>query len=126
MISEKDKNKLKHIILTSLYKKYDSTNSLENDDFDLAVYTLYGYDPHDIDIALKSLKADGFVDLQLNHINENVSKAILTQEGINFCQKQRERTFKNYLITNHLSIIDLFLSSIAIIISIIALYYSLY
>ncbi len=125
MISEKDKTKLKNSILNDVYKNYDRTTSPFFESISLAIYFNNTCDQHDIALALKSLKADGFIEVDFSS-DDNWSEHItITQKGIDYCLQNKGNKFIKYVKQNHLAIIDLFLTAIAIIVSIIALYYSL-
>lgn len=115
MISEKDKTKLKVSILNDIYKNYDRTNSLSLDSICLAVYFNDTCDKHDIALALKSLKADGFINVDFSLEDDWSEYITITQKGIDHCYQNKENKFIKYIKQNHLAII-------AIIISIVALF----
>lgn len=66
MMSDKAKNKLKEGILFGLYKIYDSTNEQNIDSLVLTPLFKHNYDEHDIALALRSLKADGFISAEFS------------------------------------------------------------
>lgn len=116
MISKREKSKLKNGILYGLYGIYEETNILTIDSIALAPCFKYNYDEHDISLALKSLKADGFIDVDFISEDEWSNIITITQKGIDYCYNNRDNKFIKYLKQNHLAII-------AIIVSIIALFY---
>lgn len=116
MISKREKSKLKNGILYGLYGLYEETNILTIDSIALATCFKYNYDEHDISLALKSLKADGFIDVDFIGKDEWSDIITITQKGIDYCYNNRDNKFIKYLKQNHLAII-------AIIVSIIALFY---
>lgn len=116
MISDREINKLKHSILFGFYKIYHRYNSLEITSDVLTILFKHKYDEHDIALALKSLKADQFINIDF--ISDDIwsETIILTQKGIDYCYNNRDNKLIRYLKQNHLAII-------AIIISIISLFY---
>lgn len=66
MMSDRAKNKLKEGILFGLYKIYDRTNEQNIDSIALAPLFEHNYDEHDIALALRSLKADGFISVEFS------------------------------------------------------------
>ena len=115
MISRKDKSKLKVSILNDIYKNYDITNSPSLDSIVLAEYFNDTCDEHDIALALKSLKADGFIDVDFSSEDTWSEYITITQKGIDYCYQNQENKFIKYIKQNHLAII-------AIIVSILSLF----
>ena len=115
MISEKDKKELKNGILYGLYRIYHQSNSATIDAIALAPCFKHNYDEHDITIALKSLKADGFIEIDFPSKDEWSDEITITQKGIDYCFNNDENEILKYIKQNHLAII-------AIIVSVIALF----
>ena len=70
MISNREKNVLKKTILFGLYKIYDRTNEKDIDSIALAPLFNHDYDEHDIALALRSLKADGFISVEFSSTDD--------------------------------------------------------
>lgn len=115
MISKKDKFKLKNSILKDIYREYDKTANPSFDTIMLTVYFNNTYDQHDIALVLKSLKADGFIEVDFPSEDTWSEYITITQKGIDYCYQNKGNKLLKYLKQNHLAII-------AIIISIIALF----
>ena len=115
MISKKEKSKLKRSILNDIYTEYDKTANPLFDTIMLAVYFNNSRDKHDIALALRSLKADGFITVDFTSDDDWSEYITITPNGINYCYKNKGNKVIKYLLNNHLAII-------AIIISIIALF----
>ena len=116
MISERAKNKLKLGILFGLYRIYHQSNCPAIPSTVLAPCFKKNIDQHDIALALRSLKADGFIKVDFDSQDEWGDTLFLTQKGIDYCYENNENELIKYLKQNHLAII-------AIVISIIALFY---
>ena len=120
MISNRALNKLKNKILFTLYNNYCSDNetTLDNLIFSgLFIATNPKYiniDEHDLYIALRNLVADGFITVTFKE-HEEWENVTITPSGISYCQINKENKLFKYLKANHLAIV-------AIIISIIALF----
>lgn len=115
MISKREKTKLKNGILYGLYGIYHQSNSPSIDSIALAPCFNHNYDEHDIALALRSLKADGFINVNFYSQDEWGDTITITQKGIDYCYENNENCLVKYLKQNHLAII-------AIIVSIIALF----
>lgn len=126
MISKRALKKLENKILFTLYNNYYADNEVSLDNLTLSglfIATNPKYitiDEHDIYLALRGLVADGLITVNFKEF-ENWDSATITSNGITYCQANRDNKFISYLKRHHLAVIDLILSTIAIIISIIAL-----
>lgn len=115
MISKRQKSKLKNGILYGLYGIYEQTNVSAIDSIAIGACFKFNYDEHDIALALKSLKADGFIDVDFVDKDEWGDIITITQKGIDYCYENNENSIIKYMKQNHLAII-------AIIVSVIALF----
>ncbi len=126
MISKRALKKLENKLLFTLYNNYYSDNEISLDNLTLSglfIATNPKYitvDSHDIYLALRGLVADGLITVDFKEF-ENWDSATITSNGISYCQSNRDNKVISYLKKHHLAVIDLILSIIAIIVSIIAL-----
>ena len=118
MISEKDKSKLKKSILNSIYKEYDKTASPFINTIMLAVYFDNNYDQHDISLALKSLKADGFIEVDFPSEDTWAEYITITQNGIDYCHKNSNKV-KKFILSHTFDIFNLIVAIVMGILGII-------
>lgn len=113
-LTDKQISKLRLNILNNIYQ----TKCLKNIDLStLTIYPIYlskKYDEHDLDIVMNDLVTNGYVTKFDDEIPGNIIYPI-TQKGIDYCRANKGNKFLKYFKQNHLAVI-------AIIISIIALF----
>lgn len=80
MMSDRAKNKLKNGIVFGLYKIYDQTNEKNISSAVLISLLNSKYDEHDIALALRSLKADDFIEANFAVADEWPDNLSLTQK----------------------------------------------
>ena len=118
MISKKDKFKLKNSILDDIYREYDKTANPSFDTIMLAVYFNNTYDQHDIALALKSLKADGFIEVDFSSEDTWSEYITITQKGINYCHENSNK-FKKFILSHTFDIFNLIVAIVMGILGII-------
>lgn len=80
MISEKDKNKLKDSILKNVYQNYETSTSKTFETILLCSYLSSKIDVHDINLVLKSLKCDSFIDADFSKKDDWPEEITITKE----------------------------------------------
>lgn len=114
MISKRNLNTLKNGILLGLYRIYHQSNSLEIESDILLACLSSTCDEHDIALALRSLKADGFINVEFCSNDIWSDTVTLTQKGLDYCYENNENRLIKYLKQNHLAIIAILISIIAL------------
>ena len=118
MISKKSKLKLKTAILNDIYEEYDKTSIPTFNTIMLAVYINNTYDEHDVALALKSLKADSFIEVDFPSTDTWSDYITITQKGIDYCYNNSSK-IKKFILSHTFDIFNLIVAIVMGVLGII-------